>query len=166
MFERRSHWSAGEVSAGPDGDRSREGLCKASLAKEWLQRRRAGREPQRLKPDFKPGANTRLARGENCLYMSSYDLTAKTVGAYVKAFNRFRPALLNAYASSAALLASLIEHNGLKVHSPRTIVCASETLYPHQREVIEDVFKARVWDWYGLTELVGNASECERHNGY
>src|ERR1041384_3312224 len=47
MFERRSHWSAGEVSAGPDGDRSREGLCKASLAKEWLKRPRAGREPQR-----------------------------------------------------------------------------------------------------------------------
>jgi phenylacetate-CoA ligase len=151
-------------------DRTAIALEKACVRRHWRRSGYKDAEPvanlRGLKLDFKPGRYTRIARGENCLYMSSYDLTAKTVGAYVKAFNRFRPALLNAYASSAALLASLIEHNGLKVHSPRTIVCASETLYPHQREVIEDVFKARVWDWYGLTELVGNASECERHNGY
>jgi phenylacetate-CoA ligase len=105
-------------------------------------------------------------RGENCVYLSSYHLTSETVASFVDAFNDFRPSLLNCYASNAWLLAVLAEEKGLKLHSPRSIVCASETLHPYQRARIESAFKARVWDWYGLTELVGNASQCELHDGY
>jgi phenylacetate-CoA ligase len=151
-------------------DRKAIALEKACIRRHWLRAGYKDGEPtanlRGLKLDFKAGRYSRIDKGENCLYLSSYDLTTQTVSAYTRAFNRFRPVLLNAYASSAALLANLIEHNRTRIHSPRTIICASETLYPHQREVIEEVFRARIWDWYGLTELVGNASECERHNGY
>ncbi|HEY6332893.1 MAG TPA: phenylacetate--CoA ligase family protein, partial [Blastocatellia bacterium] len=63
-------------------------------------------------------------------------------------------------------MATLAQEEGTQVHSPRSIVCASESLYPYQRERIESMFKTKVWDWYGLTELVGNASQCELHDGY
>jgi len=151
-------------------DRRAIALEKACVRRHWLRAGYKDGEPtanlRGLRLAFKPGEYSVIDKGENCLYLSSYDLTPKTVAAYAKTFNNFRPVLLNSYASSAALFANLIEHNGLKVHSPQVIVCASETLYPHQREVIESVFESRVWDWYGLTELVGNASECELHNGY
>lgn len=151
-------------------DRRAIALEKACVSRHWLRGGYKDAEAtanlRGLRLAFKPGEYSVLDKGENCLYFSSYDLTPRTVAAYAKAFSGFRPALLNAYASSAALFANLIEHNELKIHSPRVIVCASETLYPHQRESIESVFKSRVWDWYGLTELVGNASECELHNGY
>jgi phenylacetate-CoA ligase len=151
-------------------DRKAIALEKACVRRHWL--RGGYKDGQRtanlrgLRLAFKPGEHSVIDKGEKCLYLSSYDLTPETVASYAKAFNEFRPELFNSYASSAALLANLTEHNGLKIHSPQTIVCASETLYPHQREVIESVFQSRVWDWYGLTELVGNASECELHNGY
>lgn len=151
-------------------DRKAIALEKACVRRSWLRGGYKDGEPtanlRGLKLALKPGEYSVINKGENSLYLSSYDLTPKTVEAYAEAFNRFRPALLNSYASSAALFASLLEHNELKIHSPQTVVCASETLYPHQRERIESVFKSRVWDWYGLTELVGNASECERHHGY
>lgn len=151
-------------------DRTAIALEKACVRRHRLRSEYKDGEPtanlRGLRLAFKPGEYSMIDKGENCLYLSSYDLTPQTVGAYAKAFNKFRPALLNAYASSGALLANLVEHNQLKIHSPRAIVCASETLYPHQRERIESVFASTVWDWYGLTELVGNASECELHNGY
>lgn len=151
-------------------DRKAIALEKACVRRHWLRGGYKDGEPtanlRGLRLAFKPGEYSVLDKGENCLYLSSYDLTPKTVQAYAGAFNKFRPTLFNSYASSAALFANLIEHSDLNIHSPQTIVCASETLYPHQREVIEGVFTSKVWDWYGLTELVGNASECELHNGY
>jgi phenylacetate-CoA ligase len=151
-------------------DRKAIALEKACVRRHWLRSGYKDGEPtanlRGLRLAFKSGEYSVIDKGENCLYLSSYDLTPQTVAAYSKAFNEFRPALFNSYASSAALFANLVEHDGLKVHSPQAIVCASETLYPHQRERIESVFKCKVWDWYGLTELVGNASECELHNGY
>jgi phenylacetate-CoA ligase len=151
-------------------DRKAIALEKACVGRHWLRSRYKDGEPSAnlrgLRLALKPGEYSVLDKGENCLYLSSYDLTPETVEAYAKAFNGFHPSLFNSYASSAALFASLVESYGLKIHSPRSIVCASETLYAHQRERIESVFKCKVWDWYGLTELVGNASECERHDGY
>lgn len=151
-------------------DRRAIALEKACVRRHWSRSGYKDGEPtanlRGLRLAFKPDEYSVVDKGDNCLYLSSYDLTPETVAAYAKAFNKFRPALFNSYASSAALFANLVEHDGLKVHSPQAIVCASETLYPHQRERIESVFKCKVWDWYGLTELVGNASECELHNGY
>jgi len=151
-------------------DRKAIALEKACVNRHWLRSGYKDTEPcanlRGLRLALKPGEYSLFDKGENCLYLSSYDITPKTVEAYAKAFNDFQPALLDCYASSGALFASLVASSGLKIHSPRSIVCASETLYTHQRERIESVFKSKVWDWYGLTELVGNSSECERHDGY
>ncbi len=151
-------------------DRKAIALEKACVRRHWHRSGYKDGEPaanlRGLRLAFKPGEYSMVDKGENCLYLSSYDLAPQTVAVYAKAFNKFRPALFNSYASSGALFANLVEHSDLKIHSPQAIVCASETLYPHQRERIESVFKSKVWDWYGLTELVGNASECELHNGY
>jgi phenylacetate-CoA ligase len=151
-------------------DRKAIALEKACVRRHWLRSGYKDGEPSAnlrgLRLALKPGEYSVIDKGENCLYLSSYDLTPKTVEAYAKAFNDFHPALLDCYGSSGALFASLVASSGLKIHSPRSIVCASETLYTHQRERIESVFKCKVWDWYGLTELVGNASECERYDGY
>ena len=151
-------------------DRKAIALEKACVNRHWLRSGYKDTEPcvnlRGLRLALKPGEYSVFDKGENCLYLSSYDLTHKTVEAYAKAFNDFQPALLDCYASSGALFASLVASSGLKIHSPRSIVCASETLYTHQRERLESVFKSKVWDWYGLTELVGNASECGRHEGY
>lgn len=151
-------------------DRKAIVLEKACLRRHWLRSGYRDGEPcanlRGLRIATKPGAYWVTDAGENCLYLSSYHLTSETVGGYVRAFNEFAPTLLNTYASNGAFFAKLITESKLESVSPRSIVTSSETLYPFQREWMEELFKAKVWDWYGLTELVGNASECELHNGY
>jgi phenylacetate-CoA ligase len=44
------------------------------------------------------------------------------------------------------------------------IVTSSETLYVHQKSLIEEVFKAHVFDWYGSFERVVFIGTCECGN--
>jgi phenylacetate-CoA ligase len=151
-------------------DRKAIALEKACIRRHWLRSGYKDGEPsinlRGLRLAVQPGEYWVTDRGENCLYLSSYHLNPATVGEFVRAINAFKPTLFYCYASNAWLLATLAEEAGLEVYRPRSVVCASETLHSYQRDRIESAFKAKVWDWYGLTELVGNASQCERHEGY
>jgi len=43
----------------------------------------------------------------------------------------------------------------------KAILCASENLYPWQRELLEEVMKCRIWSFYGHSERAALAGECE-----
>ena len=43
---------------------------------------------------------------------------------------------------------------------------SSDTLYPYQRKVIEEVFASNVFDFYHQAEDAVIAHECENHNGF
>lgn len=94
------------------------------------------------------------------LVLSSFHLKAETVDDYVQALRRFRPALIRAYPSSLYFLAQLLQRRGVDEIRPRSIVTASESLLPHQRSVIEQVFGCPILDWYGSGEHVAIISQC------
>jgi phenylacetate-CoA ligase len=48
---------------------------------------------------------------------------------------------------------------------PKAMLVSGETLYDWQREILEDAFKADVYDHYGCREFGGLARECRVHNG-
>ena len=50
--------------------------------------------------------------------------------------------------------------------SPKVILCGSENLYAWQRRKAEDVFKCRVFSWYGQSEKVVLAGECDKSSEY
>ena len=84
---------------------------------------------------------------------------------YVKEFNRYKPKALIAYVSPLYELARHIKENNLLVHEPKTIIVGAEPLYPAQRELIEQVFNARLFNTYGCREVMLIAAECsEQHN--
>src|SRR5262245_5167546 len=151
-------------------DRKAIALEKACVRRHWMRSGYNDGEPtvnlRGLRLAVQRGEFWVIDKGENSLYLSSYHLTPETIETFVKAIDAFRPSLINCYASSAGLLAALAEQAGLTLYEPRSIVCASETLHSYQRARIESAFNTKVWDWYGLTELVGNASQCELHEGY
>jgi len=99
---------------------------------------------------------------ENSLVMSSYHLTEDRLPLYVARLRDFRPAFLRAYPSSATLLAQFILSSG---ESPpegmKAVLCGSENLYPWQRQQIVEAFGCRVFSWYGQSERVCLAGECE-----
>jgi phenylacetate-CoA ligase len=71
------------------------------------------------------------------------------------------------YPSAITHFASLIKRYGLRVDLRLTAVLfASETLYPWQRTLIEDVFACRSYNFYGLAEHVVIAGECEASRAF
>jgi phenylacetate-CoA ligase len=68
---------------------------------------------------------------------------------------------LYGYASSITYMASLIKRYGLKPNLNLTaILFSSETLYPWQRRIGEEVFGCRSCALYGLSEEMAMAGDC------
>jgi len=98
---------------------------------------------------------------ENRLLLSSYHISDETAPSYLRALEKFAPEFLHGYPSSLHLLALAALRHG-SAFRPRAVFTASETLLAAQRDTIRRAFGARVFNWYGQTELTCNIVECER----
>ena len=78
-------------------------------------------------------------------------LTPENLPAYVAAFQKFRPDFIHGYPSSLYLLGG---------YTPKALFTASESLLDFQRTAIERAFGAKVFNWYGNTEMTCNIVEC------
>lgn len=99
-------------------------------------------------------------RYDNQLLISSRHLKDGCVDAIIDELEKFKPRMLQAYPSTAFTLAQCLAQRGRSLAIP-VVFTASEPLYPHQREVIEERLAARVMDMYGMAERVAFATECE-----
>lgn len=99
-------------------------------------------------------------RYDNQLLISSRHLREACVDAIIDELGRFAPGMLQAYPSTAFALAQFMEQRNRHLSIP-VVFTASEPLYPHQRELIEERFGARVMDMFGMAERVVFATECE-----
>jgi phenylacetate-CoA ligase len=78
----------------------------------------------------------------------------------------YKPDAIVAYTSPIYEVARHLEREQRTLaFAPRSIVVGAEKLHPFQREVIERVFKAPVFETYGSREFMLIASECEQHRG-
>ena len=104
---------------------------------------------------------------ENTLIMSVYHMDDDTLGAYVDRVRRFRPLAIHAYPSAVTILAKYILSHGITDLPPlKAVLCGSENVYEHQNELIEKAFDCRVFSWYGHSEMVVMAGECEHSSSY
>lgn len=101
------------------------------------------------------------------LLFSSYDINDQNISSYIKKLKVYAPKYIQAYPSAISLLANNINDNNIRdVPSIKAILCGSENLYSNQRKLLEETFNTRVYSWYGLTEKVVLAGECEVSNHY
>jgi phenylacetate-CoA ligase len=99
---------------------------------------------------------------QNRLIFSTYHLTDDKLPLYLKRLREFRPKYIHAYPSSIIIVAKfMLERQEPPVECVRAILCGSENLYDWQRQLIEQAFQCRVYSWYGQTEKVCLAGECE-----
>jgi phenylacetate-CoA ligase len=98
-------------------------------------------------------------------YANSYEMSAETMARYLDDLNRLRPEVVIGYSYSLFLFARYIAERGARVWMPRGIIGTAEKLLPHQRETIETVFGARVFERYGCREVMLIGMECEEHHG-
>lgn len=119
--------------------------------------------------DFPEGSDGSDFWGEylplsNELKLASTNMTPKVLGKYVERIRNFEPKYIQGYASGVYVLAYYIHEmkSDMKVDA---VLTSSDALYPKYREIIEGVFKCKVFDRYGSIEDVATAVECEEHNG-
>lgn len=101
---------------------------------------------------------------EHRLFLSPYHMTHENMGQYIEAIRTFQPSVIEGYPSYIGFLAQELENRNEQLHV-QAVFTSSETLFPHQRQTIEERF-GKVFDWYGLTERAASAAQCEQSDGY
>lgn len=98
------------------------------------------------------------------LFFSTYHLSEELMSYFVEKLLEFSPQAIDGYPSAVYVLAKYMEDNNMK-HKMKAVFTSSETLYPIQREIVENVFQCKVFDKYGLSEMFNIGTECESHVG-
>jgi len=83
-----------------------------------------------------------------------------------KEFNHYRPDILYGCMTSLRQLANYCATRRMVCHSPQAVISTAEGLDSATRILLYDVFKADVYDSYGMTEMGMVAWECPAHDGY
>jgi phenylacetate-CoA ligase len=98
-------------------------------------------------------------------WLNAFRMDERALSSYVQEINRRRPVQILAYVDAAVELARYVERNGLALRAPRSVMTSAGTLYPPMRALIEQSFRAPVFDRYGCREVGNIASECPAHAG-
>lgn len=132
---------------------------------------------------FKPGDRTISFRGvefrdtekgiywqDNPIYnmmeMSPFHMSENNLPQYIKKIQQFKPKYLHGYPSAISILANYVLRNEIPFPKISGVLAISENIYPEQRELIEKAFGTRLFSFYGMSEKVINAPECELDTRY
>lgn len=94
--------------------------------------------------------------------LDSLKLTPEIARSYVRTINKIQPVFIKAGAGILYRLAQFIGDNNFKVHSPQFVIAFMETLHPHMRSLLEQVFKTKVFDFYGVWEARTIGGTCRK----
>lgn len=100
----------------------------------------------------------------NEVLLNSFKISPQQWREYIKTINQVKPVYIRGYVSSLYELANQIKEHKLTVHKPKFIYSTAETLFPHIRATLEDVFQCKVYNFYGTREIGATAGECSKGN--
>lgn len=119
-------------------------------------------------PSLKPGVYWQPNPIYNEMQFSPFHMSEATLPAYIDELRRYRPHYIHGYPSAVSLLADHAQRHGVRLDDlrVRAVLLGSEGMLPGQRESIEHVFGCRVFSWYGHSERLVLAGECEHSTAY
>lgn len=98
---------------------------------------------------------------------SSFELTDEYLSRIWPQIQKFKPEFIYAYPSTALSLCKFIERSRKKLPTAiRALLLGSENIYDGQRDYIEHTTGKRVFLWYGHSEKLVLAGECEHSRVY
>ncbi|HET9532092.1 MAG TPA: phenylacetate--CoA ligase family protein [Blastocatellia bacterium] len=103
---------------------------------------------------------------ERAYVFSNFHMTADNVAVYCRVMRDKRLPFLHSYPSAVIDFARHLKDLGIEPPRFDAILASSENLYPGQREFIESFYGARLFSWYGHSEDLILAGECEVSNHY
>jgi phenylacetate-CoA ligase len=100
-------------------------------------------------------------------YYSGFHLTDETIERYLAHIATIGPCFLQVYPSSLDMVARfLLRKNRTAPQNVLGILAGSEIVYPENRRRAEQTFPVRYFSWYGHTEKLVFAAECEHSTDY
>jgi len=97
----------------------------------------------------------------NQLYCSSYHLASAYIPSYLESLVRYRVRYLWGYTSSLYELAQSALELDFQVPNIKVVITNAEPVFEYQRRAIEQAFHCKLYETYGLSEIVMAAGECE-----
>ena len=136
---------------------------KSRVGYEHLKMRRATFNGKHIvPPNQKKKVFWRYNKSCKQMIFSSFHITEENLQYYVKEFNRFKPEAIDGFFTSMLDLASYIKRHDIKLtFTPVAIFPTSETLTKEGRELLEEVFKCKVYDQYASSEGAPFVTECK-----
>ncbi|MHC4553593.1 MAG: phenylacetate--CoA ligase family protein, partial [Planctomycetota bacterium] len=97
------------------------------------------------------------------LHLSTVHLSEDMIIPYAETMKKYNIKAINGYPSAVYFMAKglLAKNHPIKLNA---ILTTSETMEPHQRQVIEKAFQCQVYDYYGCAERVCYIHTCEQGN--
>jgi len=103
----------------------------------------------------------------NQLSLSTFHMSEDNLWKYLGLIQDFKPNFIHGYPSAIIILARFIRQNNIRLKFKlKGIIGISENIIKAQREYIEDTFKTRFFSFYGHSEKLILAAECEKSNLY
>ncbi len=103
---------------------------------------------------------------DNKLAASCYQLNSGNIESLMKAIKNFRPKFIHAYPSSLKTFTLLMQNKNYEAPPLQAIFLGSEYLSSQDRKLFEAYYTARVVNWYGHSELLVHAGNCQFSNDY
>lgn len=100
---------------------------------------------------------------QKSLLMSSYHLLDEHMDAYIDKIESFSPEYIESYPSSIYTLCKYVLKKGRRLNC-KAVITSAETLFPEQREVIEQALNTTVYDQYGCAEMAFFVAQCSMGN--
>ncbi|NLL13131.1 MAG: phenylacetate--CoA ligase family protein [Fibrobacter sp.] len=98
---------------------------------------------------------------QKSLLLSSYHLSDSNIGSYIEILRKKKPSYIDAYPSSVYSIADYASRNRISLEGiTDAIVTSAETLLGYQKELIEETFRAPVYDQYGSVEMCVFVAQC------
>lgn len=104
-------------------------------------------------------------RFDRHLILSCFEFTPEMMRSHFDRMNRYRAEVIVAYTNPLYEFARFIKQKGLVPAKPRSIIVGAEKLHDFQRELIEEVFQAPIFETYGSREFMLIGAECDQHCG-
>lgn len=98
------------------------------------------------------------------IHLDARAITEESIEEFARAWSRVRPRLLVAYVEGATAVAAHLSKTGRTLPAHAVSVTAA-MLQPGQRDLLETVFDAPVFDTYRSAEIPWIAAECAGHDG-
>lgn len=103
----------------------------------------------------------------NALEFSPFHMSDNNLDHYISRIKKWNPSFIHGYPSAVTILAKYLNNNqSPQFPNIKAVLAGSENIYPDQIDYIEKAMNTRFFSWYGQSEKVILAGECEYSHNY